>query len=126
MYDFDVILGMDWLSNHHASIDCFTKKIVCRKPGYRELEFEVDIRIQPTCVILTIEDKILIHEGYEAYLAHVTNNSSSEITLDNVSIVREFPDMFSKDLPGLPPDRELEFGRELLPGLAPVSIPPTV
>ena len=28
MYDFDVILGMNWLSNHHASKDCFTKTIV--------------------------------------------------------------------------------------------------
>ena len=42
MFDFDVILGMDWLSSHRASMDCFTKKIVFRKPGYPELEFERD------------------------------------------------------------------------------------
>ena len=31
MNDFDVIMGMDWLSNHLASMDCFTKKIVFNK-----------------------------------------------------------------------------------------------
>ena len=39
-------------------------------------------------------------------------------------MVCEFPDVFPKDLPGLPPDRELEFGIEVLPGSAPISIPP--
>ena len=39
-------------------------------------------------------------------------------------MVCEFPDIFSKDLPGLPPDRELEFGIEVLPDSAPISIPP--
>ena len=39
-------------------------------------------------------------------------------------IVREFPDVFLEDLPSLPPDKELEFGIELLSSSAPVSIPP--
>ena len=34
MTDFDVILGMDWLSNHRASMNCFTKEIRFEKPGY--------------------------------------------------------------------------------------------
>ena len=34
MSDFDVILGMDWLSNHRASMDCFIEKIMFKKLGY--------------------------------------------------------------------------------------------
>ena len=34
MTNFDVILGMDWLSNHTASMNCFTKKIRFKKPRY--------------------------------------------------------------------------------------------
>ena len=49
---------------------------------------------------------------------------SFEVTLDNVPIVYEFPDVFLEDLQGLPPDQELEFGIELFSGLARVSIPP--
>ena len=37
MHDFDMILDMDWLSTHRASVDCFTKKIVFRKLGYPEV-----------------------------------------------------------------------------------------
>ena len=42
MYYFDMILGMDWLSTHHVSMDCFTKNVVFQKPGYSKLEFEGD------------------------------------------------------------------------------------
>ena len=49
MYDFDVILGIDWLFTHRASVDCFTKKVVFRKLGFLELEFMGDHRILLTC-----------------------------------------------------------------------------
>ena len=124
MSDFDVILGMDWLSNHCASMDCFTKKIVFKKPRYPEFEFEGDRRVLPTHVILAIKAKRLLHKGCEAYLAHVIDKSSSEVTLDDVPIVCEFFDVFLEDLPSLPPNRELEFKIELLPGSTPISIPP--
>ena len=120
MFDFDVIMGIDWLSNHRALLDCFTKKIVFRKPGYPQLEFEGDRRILPTCVISTLKAKRLLHKGCEGYLANVIDKSSSEVTLENVLVVYEFPE----DLPSLPPDRELEFGIELLPSSASISIPP--
>ena len=57
-------------------------------------------------------------------MAHVINKSSSDVTLDNVPVVCEFLDVFPEDLSGLPMDRELEFGIELLPSSAPISIPP--
>ena len=57
MSDFDVILRMDWLSNHRASMDYFTNKIVFKKSGYPKLEFEGDRRILPTCVISALEAK---------------------------------------------------------------------
>ena len=41
--DFYVIMGMDWLSTYRALVDCFTKKVVFRKPGFSELEFVCDL-----------------------------------------------------------------------------------
>ena len=102
-------------------MDCFTKKVVFRKPRFPDLEFVGDHRILPTCVILALEEKRLLHKGCEAYLAHVTDKSTSKVTLINV--VREFSNVFSENLPGLLPVRELEFGIELLPRSAPISIP---
>ena len=104
-------------------MDCFTKKIVFRKPRYPEFEFERDTRILSTCVISALEAKRLLHKGCEAYLAHVIDKFSSEVTLENVPVVCEFLDVFSEDLQGLPSARELEFQIELLSGSAPVFIP---
>ena len=42
IHDFDVTLGIDWLSTHRALMDYFTKKVVFQKPGYPELKFEGD------------------------------------------------------------------------------------
>ena len=115
---------MDWLSNHRASIDCFTKKIMFKKLGYPKLKFEGDRRILPTCVISILEAKRLLHKGCEAYLVHVIDRSLFEVTIENVPVVCEFPDIFPEDLLGVPQNRKLEFEIELLPGSAPISIPP--
>ena len=105
-------------------MDCFTKRIWFEKPGYPEFEFVGDRRVLPTCVIFALEVKRLLQKGCEAYIAHVIDTSISEVDLKNVPVVCEFPDVFPEDLPGLPPDRELEFGIEVLPGSTPISIPP--
>ena len=105
-------------------MDYFTKKIVFKKSRYTKLEFEGDRRILPTCVITALEAKRLLHKGCEAYLAHVIDKSSSEVTLDNVPVICKFLDVFLDDLPGLPLDKELEFGIDLLLGSALIFIPP--
>ena len=40
LHDFDIILGMDWLTTHHALIDCFAKKATFHIPGQPEFSFE--------------------------------------------------------------------------------------
>jgi hypothetical protein len=40
---------------------------------------------------------------------------------DHINVVREFLDVFPEELPGMPPDREVEFVIDLLPGTAPIS-----
>ena len=124
IWDFDVILGMDCLSTHRASVDYFTKKVVFRKPRFLKLKFEGDCRVLPTCVISALETKRLLHKGCEAYLAHVIDTSTSKVTLESVSVMREFSDVFLEDLPWLPLDRELEFGIDILLGSALISILP--
>ena len=49
-----------------------------------------------------LEAKRLLHKGCKVYLAHVIDKSSSEVTLDNVPVVCEFPNVFHQDLLGLP------------------------
>ena len=75
-------------------MDCFTKKIVFKKSGYSELEFEGDRRILPTCVISALETRRLLHKGCEAYLAHVIDKFSFEVMVESVPVVCELPDFF--------------------------------
>ena len=90
-----MILGMDWLSKHRTSMNCFTKKIRFEKLGYPEFEFVGNRRVLPTCVISALEVKRLLQKGCEAYIAHVIDTSISEVDLKNVSVVCEFSDVFS-------------------------------
>ena len=85
-------------------MDCFTKKVVFQKSEFLELVFGGDNRILPTCVISILEAKRLLHKDCEAYLANIVDTSTPKVTLDSVSIVREFLDVFLEDFPSLPPD----------------------
>ena len=87
-----------------------------------KLEFEGNPKVLPTFVILVLEAKRLLHKGCEAYLTHVINTSTPKMTLENVPIVQEFLNVFLEDFPWLPPNRELKFCIDLLPGTAPISI----
>ncbi|KAL8103461.1 hypothetical protein AgCh_027880 [Apium graveolens] len=71
---------------------------------------------------LTIEvaNKYKVPQGCEAYLAHVVDTNKDTPTLDEIPIIREFPGVFLEELPGLSPDREIEFFIDLIPGAEPV------
>ena len=49
------------------------------------------------------------------------DRSQELVKLEDIPIVNEFPDVFPDELPGLPPDREIEFAIDLAPGTEPVS-----
>lgn len=118
--DFDLILGMDWLSTHRVKVDCFKKEVILQSLEGAEVVFTGERRILPFCVISTLKALKLVRKGYPAYLAHVIDISREEPKLENVPVVSEFPD----ELPGLLPDREFEFTIDLLLGTAPISILP--
>ena len=79
--------------------------------------------VLPMWVISALEANRLLHKDCKAYLAHVIDTSTLEVTLERVPIVRKFSNVFSKDLQGLPPYREMKFGFDLLLGSTPIFIP---
>ncbi|GKF08489.1 hypothetical protein Tco_0042713, partial [Tanacetum coccineum] len=66
--------------------------------------------------------------GCDVFLAHVTvkktEDKSKEKQLEDVPIVKDFPEVFLEDLPGLPPTRQIEFHINLVPGATPVARAP--
>ena len=63
-----------------------------------------------------------------SYLAYVVETGKEGTLVDEIPVVKEFPnvfpDVFPYDIVGLPPDREVEFTIDLIPGTEPISIPP--
>ncbi|GJW23559.1 hypothetical protein Tco_0606732 [Tanacetum coccineum] len=74
--------------------------------------------------VIICDEKI----GCDVFLAHITTkeakDESKEKRLEGVPIVRDFPEVFLEDLPGIPPARQVEFQIDLVPGVAPVAWAP--
>ncbi|WRX14201.1 zinc finger protein [Theobroma cacao] len=102
--DFDLILGMDWLTAHRANVDYFQKEVVLRNSEGAEIVFVGERQVLPSCVISTIKASKLVQKECLAYLAYVIDTSKGEPKFEDVPIVSEFPDVFPDDLSGLPPD----------------------
>jgi hypothetical protein len=94
---------MGWLSKHKVLIDCARKSIKLTTSNGKKLEF--------------VAEPIVTAKG-------VTNRAKAN-QLDasqgsEVPVVSEFPYVFPKELPGMPPDRDIEFVIELIPGTTPI------
>ncbi|XP_023773747.1 uncharacterized protein LOC111922420, partial [Cyanistes caeruleus] len=124
MVDFDVILGMDWLSPCRAILDCHAKTVTLAMPGVPRIEWRGVTDYIPGRVISYLKAQQMVGKGCLAYLAFVRDVGSETPSIDSVPVVREFPDVFPADLPGMPPDRDIDFGIDLVPGTQPISIPP--
>ncbi|GKV43108.1 hypothetical protein SLEP1_g50442 [Rubroshorea leprosula] len=69
----------------------------------------------------TLELRVLNLHLSRGFLVFVTDASSLTLRQEDIPVVCEFPDVFSEDLPSLPPDREIEFPVDLVPGTRPIS-----
>jgi hypothetical protein len=101
----DVILEMDWLRKYKVLIDCAKKSVKMTTPEGKEMEF--------------IAEPVVTSKGV-ANCAKVNQLDASQGS--EVLVVNEFPDVFPEELPGMPPDRDMEFVIELKPGTTPIYI----
>ena len=124
MIDFDVILGMTWLSPNFAILDCNAKTVTLVKPGTDPLVWEGYYISTLVRIISFLRAKRLVHKGCLSFLEHIRDDTSKVPLIESVSIVREFLDLFAEDLPGMPPDRDIDFCIKLEPVTRLISISP--
>ncbi|GJR63005.1 putative reverse transcriptase domain-containing protein [Tanacetum coccineum] len=120
---FDVIVGMDWLSKYHARIIC-DEKIVHIPIDGETLIIRGDRSKTRLSLISCIKTNRYISRGCQVFVAQVMKKKSDEKRLEDIPVVREFPEVFPEDLPGLPPVRQVEFQIDLIPGATPVARAP--
>ena len=94
----DAILGMDWLVQHAAQIDCATGEVTLTNPKGIRTTYLPDKPHQ-------IKAKVFLAQAPE---------------IGEVYVVSEYPDVFPDELPGMPPDRDIEFAIEVVPGTNPI------
>ena len=81
-----MILGMDWMSKYGGSIDCASKSIYLTTPEGKRIKY------------------VSRHAPRRAQV-----NSLTGVVQEEVPIVKDYPDVFPDELPGMPPDRDIEF-----------------
>ncbi|XP_071689207.1 uncharacterized protein [Rutidosis leptorrhynchoides] len=122
--EFQVIVGMDWLDDNEGIIAGRKKIVLVQAPSGKVIWIygERARRAIPICTYARA--KRFLSHGCCAFLAHVIDDSKKVFEINNVPVVNEFPDVFSDELPGVPPDREVEFRIELIPGATPIAKAP--
>ncbi|XP_070054742.1 uncharacterized protein [Nicotiana tomentosiformis] len=112
------------LSPYHAILDCHAKTVTLAMTDLSRLEWWGILDYIPSRVVSFLKAHRMVENGCEAYLAFVRDVSADTLIVESVPKMRDFPDMLSAYLSGMPPDREIDFGINLLPGTQPISIPP--
>ena len=97
--DIDIILGMNWLGTHDTTIQCAKRTILLTSPKGEKVELVATAPSAAGCSVNQLNGK----------------------SLEDIKVVCDYPDVFPDELPGMPPDRDVEFIIDLLPGTAPIS-----
>ncbi|KAJ0833047.1 putative nucleotidyltransferase, Ribonuclease H [Helianthus annuus] len=121
---FDVVIGMDWLSKHRAEILCQEKAVRIPRRSGKPLIVQGSKSGEISGVISFLKAQKCLRKGHTAILALVTNTQEKEKRIEDFPVVRDYPEVFPEELPGLPPHRQVEFQIELAPGAAPIARAP--
>jgi hypothetical protein len=84
---------MDWMTAFEGVIDCANKTITLTTPEKKRIHFKSTFKLKGSKV-----------------------NCLKGVSMQEVPVVKEYPDVFPEELPGIPPDRDVEFIIDLLPG----------
>nr|XP_029153239.1 uncharacterized protein LOC112775620 [Arachis hypogaea] len=112
MVGLEMILGFDWLSKNRILLDCFERIIRFMPEG------------ENGAVVATgyYLNSVMVHysgEECQGYILLAANALGDAQNLDQIPVVRDFPEVFPEDIPEFPPQREIEFAIELVPGAGP-------
>jgi hypothetical protein len=99
----DIILGMDWLSKYNELINYAKKAVRLTPSSGKELKYVAENLVMNKAA----SNKMVL-------------NHLDAASIRDIRTISEFLDVFSEDLSGMPPDREIEFVIELVPGTAPI------
>ena len=115
---------MDWLSKHRAIFDCDKKIVMLKCLDLSEVTIQ-GIQSEPIPkVISAMEARHFMRKGCKALLALILDSKREQVNFKNIHVIREFPDVFPEELPGVPLEREVDLSIEVVQGTTPISRAP--
>ena len=120
MSEFEVILGIDWLTAYLVVIDCERRRVTAYTQDGTRVTFQGD---KHDALPQTVYE-CRWHEQLMGWLASLTLEDEVRQDLDLPRVVCEYQVVFPDELPGLPPHRDVDFCFELHPGTSPISMTP--
>ncbi|XP_027169138.1 uncharacterized protein LOC113768828 [Coffea eugenioides] len=127
-YDFEVSTptGDQRLitARYDAQLDCKRKIVELRIPGEATLRLDVRGSLATSALISGMRARKFLYRGAQGFLAFLINTPTDKLRVEDVPVVSEYPDVFPDELVTLPPEREIEFKIDLLPGTSPISKTP--
>ena len=98
MRDFYVVLGMDWLSHHRATLYCYKKEVKLHRPGKMKLKFRGISRELSSSMISAMAAQKMMSKGCQGYVVYVVETGKEGTLVDDIPVVREFPYVFPNDI----------------------------
>lgn len=124
MREFDIVIGMDWLASNNAQIVCNKKLLVIESPNGPKITIHGERRFERLPIISLTRVKNDIRKGGVVYIAYVTQAEPKKRSIYDNIIVKEYSDVFPEELPGLPPDRQIESAIDVTLGANPIARSP--
>ncbi|CAN6453895.1 unnamed protein product [Victoria cruziana] len=122
--EFDIILGMDWLACHGVIVDCQKRRLIVGSKTGPQRVFKTQVAGSNSAHIGFLRGSEAVRRADPMFVVMWTAEGTVELGIDQIPVVREYADVFPDELPGLPPEREIEFSIELLPGVQHISKAP--
>ena len=118
-----MLIGMDWLEQHRVVLNFFDKTFTCVNNDGETINVRGIPRKTAIRQISALQLKRVVWKGCKAFAVTVINeentNNEDKLKLEDILILRGYLDVFSEEIMGLPPKRELDFTIELLPSAVP-------
>ena len=115
---YDILIGMDWLEQPRVILNCYDKTFTCINNDGKSISVKGIPRKTTIKQIYALHLNRDVRKGCKAYAIIVTNeeniNNIDKLKLEDIPVLKEFVDVFSEEILGLPLKRELDFTIELV------------
>jgi hypothetical protein len=121
---YDCLIGMDWLDQHHAILDCHNKAFTCLDEEGNQRTIQEIPRAVVVKEVSAMQLNKCYRKGYQLFAAHVEEASKDEVSkIKYHAVLKEFEYVF-QEVPRLPPKRDIDFSVNLMPRATLVSKAP--